>query len=174
MTEVLDKQTSETTAPADPWAGLALEQGSAVGTVPLEDIPAPIKSVVEHANSNRDRSWTVTAPEGKAEDFVRFAQSYAKDRPEGRITLRTKLEGNKITLTAAPYEARTLTELTKWKMGLGRLQAKLKTAEEAVKTSGTKANKEAVAAIKAQIAEHETKKPAETEEDKKEQSSDSE
>lgn len=160
MTEVLDK-TPDTPEVQDPWAVLSIEEGSAVGSVPLADIPPSIKSVVEHANSNRDRSWTVTAPEGKADDFVRFATSYAKDRDGGRITLRTKVDGSKITLTASPYEARSLSELTKWKMGLGRLTASLKKAEDAHKASKSKANAEAVEKAKAALAEHESKKPAE-------------
>lgn len=160
MTEVLDKAPEQTDAPSDPWGSLAIEAGEAVGSIPLADIPAPIKSVVEHANSNRDRSWTVTAPEGKADEFVRFAQSYAKDREDGRITLRVKTDGNKITMTAAPYEARTLSELTKWSMGLGRLKSKLEKAEAAHKASRTKENAAAVEQVKQAIVEHEAKKPA--------------
>lgn len=165
-TDTLDQEQNEKAgqtapeAPADPWGALSIEAGSMTGSVPLSEIPASIKSVVEHANSNRDRSWTVTAPEGKADEFLRFAVSYAKDRDGGRITLRTKVDGNKVSLTAAPYEARTLTELTKWKMGLGRLEAKLAKAVEAHKQSATKENKAAVEKLRVEITEHKTKEPA--------------
>lgn len=124
---------------------------------PADQIPESVKNVVVQANADRAKRVVVgpLADKVMATRFAGLAQAFGVNFPGGRVTVRaTVRDDHSVALTVSDYEKRELTQDTKDKMRIAKLEAAVTKAgtDKAAKAKATQALSKARAEIAARSA----------------------